>query len=107
MMLHIFSKKDEDFGDVYDCDKWGHWDRLDECKRYEKRLVAEAKDLALSILFYVSLVLAVMYMFGWDYTSGVFTAVAMAIWAGLTYYCGGKSMIKRYIDHLGNEATYE
>ena len=25
-MIRIFSKKDEDYGDVYDCDKWGHWD---------------------------------------------------------------------------------
>lgn len=107
MILRIFSKKDEDYGDVYDCDKWGHWDRLDECKRYEKRLVAEAKDLAISIIFYVSLVLAVLYMFGWDYTSGIYTTFVMSVWAGLTYYCGGKSMIKRYIDHLGNEATYE
>lgn len=107
MILHIYSKKDEDFGDVYDFDKWGHWDRLDECKRYEKRLVAEAKDMTLSILFYVSLVLAGMYMLGWDHTSGIFTAVVVAIGVGIAYYCGGKSMIKRYRDHLGNEATYE
>ena len=80
---------------------------LDECKRYEKRLVAEAKDMALSILFYSSLIMAVLYMFGWDYTSGIFTVAVLSVWAGLTYYCGGKSMIKRYIDHLGNEATYE
>lgn len=107
MILRVFSKKDFGRGDVYDFDKWGYWDRVDECRKYEEFLIAEAKDLILSLLFYVSLVLALLYFFGWDYTAGIITAIPLAIWGGLTYYCGGKAMIKRYISNLDKEATYE
>lgn len=106
-MIRVYSNKDFGRGDVYDCDKWGFWDRLDECKRYEKFLVAESKDLVLSILFFVSLVLGLLYMIGFDYVGGIITAIPLSIWAGATYYCGGKAMIKRYADNLEREATYE
>lgn len=104
-MIRIYSKQDVEYGDVYKTDKWGVWDRLDECRRYETVLKREATDLALSVLFFVSLALSVLYMFGYDYTSQIWVSILSSAVFGLMYYFGGMSSINRYKRRIQQEAN--
>ncbi len=104
-MIRIYSKQDVEYGDVYETDNWGVWDRLDECKRYETVIRREATDVALTILFFVSLALSVLYLFGYDFTSQIWGAIISSVAFGLIYYCGGLSAILRYKRRIQQEAV--
>lgn len=107
-MIEIFSKKDQPYEDgLYKSDKWGVWDKLDECRRYDTQIRNEAKDLFLNTLFFVSVIIACLYLLGLDSLDYVYDAIVITGLCAISYFFGGRSVLERYKKHLDQENRSE